>query len=215
MGQFQASNLSARAAWRRRYEASNADRELRWLLAAAIGVAMGLPAAARDADPQTEGSWAPDAAFVQWSSSPRSNALGVGAQWDLAWSRPWWGGTAGAYFETLVSRWRADAPQGQTDSALVTQIGLAPVVRWRPGGSASAWFYEASIGVNVIAPIYQSRDTRFSTVFNFGEHLAVGRSFGEGGRHEIALRVQHFSNAGIRHPNPGEDFVQLRYAKRL
>ena len=28
--------------------------------------------------------------------------------------------------------------------------------------------------------------------------------------HELALRVQHYSNAGIRHPNPGENFVQLR-----
>ena len=30
------------------------------------------------------------------------------------------------------------------------------------------------------------------------------------GAHELALRVQHYSNAGIRHPNPGENFVQLR-----
>lgn len=30
-----------------------------------------------------------------------------------------------------------------------------------------------------------------------------------------ALRLQHFSNASIRHPNPGENFVQLRYARRF
>jgi hypothetical protein len=24
------------------------------------------------------------------------------------------------------------------------------------------------------------------------------------------LRLQHFSNAGIKKPNPGEDFLQLR-----
>ena len=38
-------------------------------------------------------------------------------------------------------------------------------------------------------------------------------SVSQGYRHELALRLQHFSNAGIKHPNPGENFVQLRYAQ--
>jgi hypothetical protein len=32
---------------------------------------------------------------------------------------------------------------------------------------------------------------------------------------ELVLRVEHFSNAGIKHPNPGENYVQLRYTHRL
>jgi len=28
----------------------------------------------------------------------------------------------------------------------------------------------------------------------------------------VALRIQHFSNAGLSEPNPGANFVQLRYA---
>lgn len=55
----------------------------------------------------------------------------------------------------------------------------------------------------------------FSTTFNFGEHLAVGRQLGATRHHEVALRVQHFSNAGIRQPNPGENLVQVRYAAWL
>ena len=52
-------------------------------------------------------------------------------------------------------------------------------------------------------------------MFNFGDHLAVGRSFGVQREHELALRVQHFSNGGIKEPNPGETFLQLRYVYRL
>ncbi|RYG65377.1 acyloxyacyl hydrolase, partial [bacterium] len=32
------------------------------------------------------------------------------------------------------------------------------------------------------------------------------------GNSEIALRIEHFSNASIQKPNPGQNFVQLRYA---
>ncbi len=48
-----------------------------------------------------------------------------------------------------------------------------------------------------------------------GDHLAAGWQFGPRRDHELTLRIQHFSNAGIRHPNPGENFVQLRYARRF
>ncbi|WP_280151352.1 acyloxyacyl hydrolase [Piscinibacter sp. XHJ-5] len=51
---------------------------------------------------------------------------------------------------------------------------------------------------------------RLSTVFNFGDHVALGHRFGEQQRHELAFRIQHFSNAGLRKPNPGENFVQVR-----
>ena len=40
-------------------------------------------------------------------------------------------------------------------------------------------------------------------------------SFGARGEHEVSLRLQHFSNAGIKHPNPGETFVRLRYVRRF
>jgi lipid A 3-O-deacylase len=68
---------------------------------------------------------------------------------------------------------------------------------------------------NYIVPLFQTNHKRFSTEFNFGNHFAIGRQFGERSQHELALRVEHFSNAAIEHPNPGENFVQLRYAYRL
>jgi len=76
------------------------------------------------------------------------------------------------------------------------------------------WFGEAGIGASVIAPAYHTDSKRFSTAFNFGDHLAIGREFGANHRQEIALRIEHFSNAGIDHPKPGENFVQVRWVVR-
>jgi len=59
--------------------------------------------------------------------------------------------------------------------------------------------------------VYRHSDKHFSTSFNFGDHVGVGYSFGAAKKNEIALRLEHFSNAGIKHPNPGQNFVELRY----
>ena len=47
----------------------------------------------------------------------------------------------------------------------------------------------------------------FSTAVQFGEHVGVGwRS----GHWHFAARLQHLSNAGLDHPNPGINFVLVR-----
>ncbi|BDI07385.1 acyloxyacyl hydrolase [Sphaerotilus microaerophilus] len=99
----------------------------------------------------------------------------------------------------------------------MAQIGLTPVRRWWPGGSnpATGTHLEGGIGLNLIMPVCRSADRRFSTWFNFGDHLAWGCTFGAGRQHDVSLRFEHFSNASIRKPNPGENFVQLRHAWRF
>jgi lipid A 3-O-deacylase len=120
----------------------------------------------------------------------------------------------GGYFEADVGRWTTDN-RGVSSSSWVTQVGLTPVLRLRPPGETNRWFMELGVGANFIVPIYQSQDKRFSTQFNLGDHIGMGRQFGACRQHEFALRVQHFSNAGIDRPNPGENFIQLRYSHRL
>ena len=100
-------------------------------------------------------------------------------------------------------------------SPWVTQLGMTPVLRYRWGEDRRRWFAELGVGINVLTPIFNDEDRRFSTAFNFGDHLALGRSFGDDAREEIALRVQHYSNGGIKQPNPGINFVQVRYSHRF
>jgi lipid A 3-O-deacylase len=61
----------------------------------------------------------------------------------------------------------------------------------------------------------RTRGKRFSTVFQFGDLVGMGRRFGPAMEHEVVLGVTHHSNAGVRHPNPGENFVQLQYLHRF
>lgn len=139
-----------------------------------------------------------------------------GAVWGWRWRRPFAGGTLTGYSELAFGRWRS-RDDGAGDSrgsaiAWTTQLGITPVLRWHPSTPEAAWFLEAGVGANLLTPVYVNGGKRFSTTFNFGDHMAVGWGWGEERRHEIVLRVQHFSNAGIKNPNPGEDFVQLGYA---
>ena len=100
-------------------------------------------------------------------------------------------------------------------TAWLGQLGLVPVFRYRLDGPWSKWFGEIGVGLTLTSTAYETQRRRFSTTFNFGDHVAVGRSFGDSDQHELALRVQHFSNAGIREPNSGVNFVQLRYSYRF
>lgn len=153
----------------------------------------------------------PDLIFVQAGGARSAGSFAIGAAWAWSWRRDMAGGRVGGYWEASFGRWYSESGGGR--SAWVTQLGVTPTLRWQHPGSR--WFVEGGIGVNALAPLYQGRGKRFSTVLNFGDHVAVGRHFGASGGHEISLRFQHFSNAGIRKPNPGMEFLQLRYARRF
>ena len=71
---------------------------------------------------------------------------------------------------------------------------------------------EAGVGVVLLDRLYISQEKKVSTRLNFGTHLGAGRYFGAWRPYELALRVQHVSNTRIKKPDPGANFVQLRYA---
>jgi lipid A 3-O-deacylase len=166
--------------------------------------------AAADEMPASE-SWAqslaPTGVFVQAGRASETTTLTLGLQWD--WKRSWRLGERSrlsGYNEISLGHWQAD----NGGSAVVTQIGFTPTFRWWPAGGTNGWFGELGVGLNLLTPIYRTREKSFSTAFNFGDHLAVGYRPESMHGWEWSLRVQHFSNAGIDHPNPGENFVQLR-----
>jgi lipid A 3-O-deacylase len=157
----------------------------------------------------------PSSAFAQVGyGDQRTQAYLAGASWDWPWERALGPMTAGGYFEAGFGRWTT-RDNGVRSSTWPTQVSLTPVLRLHPEGSLHRWFGEVGVGANYIVPVFDSGRKRFSTEFNFGDHFAIGRQFGANDRQELSLRIEHFSNAGIEHPNPGENFVQARYAYRL
>ena len=155
-------------------------------------------------------SLVPSAVFFQAGfGDQRTDASLAGLTWTVPLQYECSYGWVGAVVEAALGRWHTEERQEST--AWPTQISATPTLRFYPS-RLSAWFAELGVGANYIVPLFQSEHKRFSTKFNFGDHAAVGRTFG---RSEVSLRIEHFSNAGISHPNPGETFGQLRYAYRL
>lgn len=171
---------------------------------ATVGLCHTPPSAAHDA-------FTPSSAFTQLGSTHGARTFTIGVTWDLPYHWVFAGGNLSSYVEASYSNWQIRSVERAGISQL-SQIALVPVLRYRPDEGRSSWFLEGGLGLSATSSIYRTRDKAFSTILNFGTHLAVGRSFGERKKHEIALRIQHFSNAGIKHPNPGENFVQVRYA---
>lgn len=146
--------------------------------------------------------------YLQGGVAEDAQSLTVGMSRDWQWEKQYRYGHISGQWQGEVARWHSD-------SRTSTQLGATPALRWRPNGWDNGWFVEGGIGVNVIFPKYDTRKKEFSTTFNFGDHIAIGKRFGADQQHEWSLRFQHFSNGRIKNPNPGENFLQFRYTHRL
>jgi lipid A 3-O-deacylase len=153
---------------------------------------------------------APGGVFVQGGGGENGTyAVSAGLVWPWSWRREARNGVVTGITEAYVSHWNARGSDGRRS---FTQLGLTPMFRYRGDHGRSPWFVEAGIGISVIDPVYTTDEKQFSTRFNFVDIAGVGRSFGPQGQRELSLRLSHVSNGGIKRPNPGENFLQLRYA---
>ncbi len=138
----------------------------------------------------------------------------VGAQWN--WEKRWWqsnGTHIGGYWDVNVGHWRGDRFQGIPGSKQnITTIGITPVFRFQKD-SKQGLYGELGIGANLLSGYYNVNGRRFSTRFQFGDHLGVGYVFAN--KVDVSLRYQHFSNASIEDPNPGVNFTVLRVSYPL
>lgn len=146
--------------------------------------------------------------------SRNSNDVTLGFVAPLLAPRDWWNGQFSGYWDGFISEWHAPSLIGGGRSSY-TQLGVIPTLRYRLDGGQSRWFADAGLGLTYLDKIYSTPDRSFSSRFQFSEVLGVGRIFGAQGQYELGLRFQHFSNAGITEPNPGENFVQLRFVAKF
>jgi len=84
-------------------------------------------------------------------------------------------------------------------------VGITPFVRW--------WFTqytgaELGIGANIFSGVHLG-DKVISTSFQFGDSIGLFHRL-QGTAWLFGLRYTHYSNGGIKEPNPGQDYVQLR-----
>lgn len=138
---------------------------------------------------------------------------GVSVVWDWDFQRMRRKAELTAHTEVMVNGWRADDLAG--DNQTMAQAVVLPSLRMRLARGKSPWFIELGIGASYLSKDYVTREKTFSTRWNFYDMFGVGHSFGDHREHELGLRWIHVSNAGIRKPNPGEDFLLLRYVRRF
>ena len=155
----------------------------------------------------------PKGAFVELAGADHSAySTSVGLSWTGSSRHSWLGGEVTASTEAFATHWNA---KGRAGREAYTELGFVPLARYRFSQGRSPWFIEGGIGVSLLDSELRTPHKQMSTAFNFYDVLAAGRSFGADMRHEISLRMTHLSNGGVKEPNPGENFLRLRYALRF
>jgi hypothetical protein len=173
--------------------------------AAAALAASGVAAQAAD--------FRPDAISVQAGPGRDSVAMaGVGLAWDWDFHRVRRAELT-ARTEFMVNTWRYDRPGG--GHMTLTQFVLLPTLRMQLDRGRSPWFLEIGVGASWTDRLFIPPNKQFSTQWNFYDVLGGGYKFGDRREREVGLRWNHVSNGGIRNPNPGQDFLQLRYVQRF
>jgi len=157
-------------------------------------------------------AWRPDAMFAQLGSGASTHAWSTGWQWD--WKSHWQLAESlslTGYWELSLGRWYAENSWHHSERVWTTQIATIPAVRltdaWQPD-----WYADFGVGPSLLVPLYITRERTFSTEFNFQTHLAIGRTLGMRGQHDLSVRIDHYSNAGLDQPNPGVTLYEMRYS---
>jgi len=148
-----------------------------------------------------------DGVSAEYGKNGSYDMARFGAQWQ--WQKRWLDSGSrhvGGYWDLAIAHWRADVPAGLNDS--LVDIGLTPTVRWQ-ANDLRGFYLEAGVGLHFLSRTSLG-GRRFSTAFQFGDHLGFGYRFGAKGAYDLGYRFQHHSNADIKKPNAGMDFHQVR-----
>lgn len=128
----------------------------------------------------------------------------------LSYTSTWRKGEPASREWHLVGYWEFSAAVWDNHDESAADVSVTPVFRL----ARSSVYVEGAIGFHLVSTHISAHRT-FSTVYQFGEHLGAGFRFGPAGRYDLGLRVQHISNGGLSQPNPGINFVLVRFQYEL
>jgi len=177
-------------------------------LAAALAAAF----CAQAAQAQALGGWA-NSASLEVGSNPEQRMVRVAVQND--WDQRWFarnGYHLSGYWETNLALWRLRAYQnvpGRKKNIAV--VGFTPVFRYQ-SDSKLGLYGEIGVGVNLLSSLYKNEDKELSTAFEFGDHIGVGYTTA---KWDFGLKFQHYSNASIKRPNAGANWIVAKAAYRF
>lgn len=116
------------------------------------------------------------------------------------------------YWETSVNFWEYGEHDAH-DTNFV--LAISPVLVTQIGHiKQSPVFLEAGIGVSFLDDTYFA-GKNVSTHYQFEDRLGLMMQFGKNNQHHVSVRYFHYSNAGLKKPNPGLDFIALSYQREF
>jgi len=158
-------------------------------------------------------AFAVDSVSVEDGNGNATDMMRAGVQWD--WQKKWldngdW--HLGGFWDASIGEWRGHAAIGGNQK--VTDFGLTPVFRYQRNSRVFGIlpYVEGAIGFHLISPTFINSDRKFGSAFEFGDHVGAGFRFGSREQYDLTYRFQHLSNGGIKKPNQGINFNQIRLA---
>jgi lipid A 3-O-deacylase len=144
------------------------------------------------------------------STNSSVNLYRVNAQWDWKKRLVEMGRVhIGGYWETTFGYWDNNSAAKSHDA--IFDVGITPVFRLQPNNlSGFSAYAELAVGFHLLSRTSVSPQRQFGSAFQFGDHVGAGLRFGEKGQFDLGYRYQHLSNAGIKGPNQGINFHQIR-----
>jgi lipid A 3-O-deacylase len=130
------------------------------------------------------------------------------AIWD--WDKKWFeegNWHVSGYWEATLGRWNGGG-QGATKP---WDIGFTPVFRLQRNDQKAGVYLEGGVGVHLLSEDRTNKGRIFGSHFSFGDHIGVGILFGKRAQYDFGYRIQHLSNAGLKKPNDGITFEQIRF----
>jgi hypothetical protein len=116
---------------------------------------------------------------------------------SLATDAHWW---APKLVELGGGIWRVPDLAGTTQRF---DLHATPV--WRADFARA--YVEGGIGLYMLSHTINNDVTHMSTSFEFGSHVGAGLRIGERRETRVGIALQHLSNAGIKEPNSGVNFL--------
>ena len=125
------------------------------------------------------------------------DVIRLGYRRTLASDAHWWAPTL---VELGGGIWRVPDLGGTTQRF---DLHATPV--WRADFART--YVEGGIGVYLLSHTINNDTTHMSTSLEFGSHAGAGLRLGTHGETRVGIAIQHLSNAGIKQPNGGVNFV--------
>lgn len=150
-----------------------------------------------------------DSVSAEVASGNKSQLYRLGAQWNMdgalarSASSEIWG-----FWDLTGAVWRENKYQNEEGATQTfVDIGLTPTARWQQLNHHGAYL-EAGLGPHLNSRVYDNNHRALSTHLQFGTTLGVGYVLPGGV--DLGLKITHFSNGGIKHPNNGVNLAIIR-----